>query len=196
MTLTSDQARIISYLGIESRKKWANSQKLLRINKYNLSPKLCKKCNSPISYEKQRNNFCSSSCAQSINNSLRPRAPKFNCIKCGKQIHNRSHKMCVKCWNKERLERRIRDGGEIKSVTLRKYYVAIRGHQCEECKNTEWRNKPISLNTHHLDGNTFNNKSENIKLICPNCHAQTSNYCNKNIGNGNYKVIRIKKTRS
>jgi hypothetical protein len=36
--------------------------------KYEESPKLCKKCNQPISYEKRRNSFCSHSCSASFNN--------------------------------------------------------------------------------------------------------------------------------
>lgn len=36
--------------------------------KYELNPKICKKCGIPIPYEKRRNNFCSSSCAASLNN--------------------------------------------------------------------------------------------------------------------------------
>ena len=29
-----------------------------------------------------------------------------------------------------------------------------------------------------------NNKVENLRLVCPNCHSQTDTYKAKNIGNG------------
>lgn len=50
-------------------------------------------------------------------------------------------------------------------------------HKCECCGNTEWNNKPIPLQLHHIDGNHSNNTLENLQLLCPNCHAQTDNYC-------------------
>ena len=59
-------------------------------------------------------------------------------------------------------------------------YVRRRGHQCEMCHNTEWLNRPIPLETHHIDGNPNNNKDTNLQLLCPNCHAFTPNYKGKN----------------
>lgn len=32
------------------------------------------------------------------------------------------------------------------------------------------------------------NEEENILLLCPNCHAQTDNYCGKNANSGKIKV--------
>lgn len=37
-------------------------------------------------------------------------------------------------------------------------------------------NKPISLEVHHKDGDKENNESENLELLCPNCHSYTENY--------------------
>ena len=56
-----------------------------------------------------------------------------------------------------------------------------RGHQCERCKLTKWNDVNIPLEVHHKDGNRFNNKEENLELLCPNCHALTDNYRGKNI---------------
>ena len=39
-----------------------------RRDAYDLSPKLCKNCDKPVLYEKQRNKFCSSSCSTTYNN--------------------------------------------------------------------------------------------------------------------------------
>lgn len=50
---------------------------------------------------------------------------------------------------------------------------------CEECKLTEWNNKPISLELHHNDGDRCNNELINLTILCPNCHAQTDTYCSK-----------------
>ena len=54
-------------------------------------------------------------------------------------------------------------------------------YKCFECGNDgHWRNKPISLHLHHLNGNHCDNRLENLKFVCPNCHAQTETYCGKN----------------
>ena len=43
-------------------------------------------------------------------------------------------------------------------------------------------NIPIQLN--HIDGDSDNNKLNNLELLCPNCHSLTFNYGNLNKGNG------------
>jgi hypothetical protein len=53
-------------------------------------------------------------------------------------------------------------------------------HKCELCNNTLWNNLPIPLELDHIDGNRYNHKLENLRLICPNCHAQTPTYRSKN----------------
>lgn len=75
---------------------------------------------------------------------------------------------------------RFQKGKAIKSANMINALVALRGHQCECCKNTEWQDKPIPLEVHHLDGDNLNNTIENLQLLCPNCHAQTENFRNRN----------------
>lgn len=52
---------------------------------------------------------------------------------------------------------------------------------CVICNNTEWNGKPIPLQLDHIDGNSSNNNLSNLRLLCPNCHAQTDTYCGKNM---------------
>jgi len=54
-------------------------------------------------------------------------------------------------------------------------------HRCYKCSLTRWLGVPISLELDHIDGNTMNNRLENLTLLCPNCHAQTPTYRGKNI---------------
>jgi hypothetical protein len=39
-----------------------------------------------------------------------------------------------------------------------------------------WCNKKLSFDLDHIDGNRTNNKRENLRCLCPNCHSQTSTY--------------------
>jgi len=53
------------------------------------------------------------------------------------------------------------------------------------CGISEWKGKALSLHLDHKDGNRRNNKIENIRFLCPNCHSQTETYGGKNLRNPN-----------
>lgn len=60
--------------------------------------------------------------------------------------------------------------------------LGIFTHQCAMCKNTKWMDKPIPLDLDHINGKSWDHKSANLRLLCRNCHAQTDNFCGKNMG--------------
>lgn len=65
-------------------------------------------------------------------------------------------------------------------LRLRLLEAGIFKYICNSCGLTEWLNKPIPLELEHKDGNSSNNKLENLELLCPNCHSFTSTYRGKN----------------
>jgi|SRR5665213_1061581 len=52
-------------------------------------------------------------------------------------------------------------------------------YECFECGIIKWRKQPLTLEVDHEDGDWLNNRIENLRFLCPNCHSQTDTYGNK-----------------
>jgi len=44
-----------------------------------------------------------------------------------------------------------------------------------------WNGKPITLELDHINGINDDNRIENLRIICPNCHSQTETYRSKKL---------------
>lgn len=67
-------------------------------------------------------------------------------------------------------------------LRIRLIEEGIKEYKCECCGNKEWLGNPISLEVDHINGISNDHRLENLKILCPNCHAQTETYRGKNIG--------------
>lgn len=65
-----------------------------------------------------------------------------------------------------------------------KLRLIAEGYLEEKCSccgiGNEWNGKPLSLQLDHENGNNSDNRIENLRILCPNCHSQTETYASKN----------------
>ena len=72
------------------------------------------------------------------------------------------------------LKKRLLKNGIIKDI-------------CDECGiGNIWNNKPITLQLDHINGDHSDNRLENLRVLCPNCHSQTSTFGTRRLKKENY----------
>jgi hypothetical protein len=88
-----------------------------------------------------------------------------------------SHKYTKETFLLSLNEKKLRPGSALLEYLLR---FELKERQCEVCNTKTWCDQPIPLEVHHINGCKFDNRLNNLMVLCPNCHAQTENYGNKN----------------
>ena len=134
------------------------------------------------------------------------------CINCKKELNqgrNCTGKYCSSaCQRLYEFEAYIRawKNGEVDGTTqggasayIRRYLFIKYNKKCCECGWSEINSvtNRVPLEVEHIDGNYMNNKEENLKLICPNCHSLTPTYKGLNRGKGrHHRLTRYKDGKS
>lgn len=109
---------------------------------------------------------------------------------CGRRIlSKRGVTHCARCWPAERIRRWLAGDMEVTYVGagkepatwVKSYLVETRGDRCERCGFDEKTSDGRSIiQMDHVDGRHLDNSPDNLKLLCPNCHAMTETFGSKN----------------
>ncbi len=76
----------------------------------------------------------------------------------------------------------VQDSTYVSTQNLKKRLIreGIFEHRCMSCGLDTWMGNTIPLEIDHINGDRRDNRLENLRLLCPNCHALTATYRGKN----------------
>jgi HNH endonuclease len=119
----------------------------------------------------------------------------MSCLGCGAALTKRHQKVfcsnrCQRAMERERNVERWLDTGVGSTSSGVGHYIRLhlleeQGHACAICGGgTSWKGQELRLVLDHVDGDSSNNRRDNLRLVCPNCDSQLPTYKARNRGNG------------
>lgn len=95
----------------------------------------------------------------------------FNSVSAGHEVAGRT------TWSVDNIfvENSGASRGALRSYVLK--FNILPKYECAECGNIgEWNGRELKLNVDHINGINNDNRPENLRWICPNCHSQTETF--------------------
>ena len=146
--------------------------------------------------------FCSRSCSVAYNNRKTPKRKRSNtyevsCLCCGRpRKATFPGKYCSqKCANKAKSAKIVAvwlETGEApadmrEGHPIREHIYREQNNTCSLCpQGRDWNGKALNFILDHIDGNSYDSRRENLRLVCPNCEFQLPTSKGRNLGRGRH----------
>jgi 5-methylcytosine-specific restriction endonuclease McrA len=80
------------------------------------------------------------------------------------------------------VERYLRPGSTVTRGQVKRGLLSagLKASRCERCGISRWRGRDLVITLHHVNGDGSDNRLENLRMLCPNCHSQTDTYGGRN----------------
>jgi hypothetical protein len=72
---------------------------------------------------------------------------------------------------------RPRNRGHLRARLVK---AGLKHERCERCGLDKWQGDSLRVTLHHVNGDPYDNRLENLQFLCPNCHSQTPNFGGRN----------------
>ncbi|CUR61257.1 H-N-H endonuclease F-TflIV [metagenome] len=119
----------------------------------------------------------------------------MSCLGCGAALTKRHQKVfcsnrCQRAMERRRnvarwLETGIAQPGSGAGHYIRLHLLEEQDSSCAICGcSTTWQGSDLRLILDHVDGDSGNNRRDNLRLVCPNCDSQLPTFKARNRGKG------------